>query len=202
MNARKLLLKLLVVAVFITCFTVGSVDAQVPDLSIWVDTWFKVALTRTVYHFSNIGVKPTPNYPVSQSGGIAYVKITAWDTATEGAEFLVADVYAKEDGIWNPIPVATLNIYYFAGSNLKFMGSAQLDDPTGMSMNLLFVFAGKRNIANTKFIMDGSTKLNTMGSSIFEIDDVPGSTERWAGAAKLSGPMVPVSKVPLVLQGL
>ncbi len=110
------------------------------------------------------------------------------------------DVYAKESGNW--IQVDTVNIYYFAGSNLKFVGSAQVDDPTGTSLTLLFVFTGKRNPANTIFIMDGSTKLSTMGSAIFEIDDFPGSTERWAGAAKLSGPMVPVSKLPLPLQGL
>ena len=50
--------------------------------------------------------------------------------------------------------------------------------------------------------MDGSTTLSTMGSSLLEIDDVPGSTERWAGSAKLSGPMVPVSTLPPPLQGL
>jgi len=110
------------------------------------------------------------------------------------------DVYAKESGSW--VLVDTVNIYYFAGSDLKFVGSAQVNDPTGTSLNLLFVFTGKRNTANTKFIMDGSTKLITIGSSIIEIDDFPGSTERWIGAAKLSGPMVPVSKLPPELQGL
>jgi len=109
------------------------------------------------------------------------------------------DVYAKESGIW--VQVGTVNIYYFAGSNLKFVGSALVDDSTGVSLNLLFVFTGKRNTADTKFIMDGSTKLSTMGSSIFEIDDDEGSTERWAGAAKLSGPMVPESTLPPDLQG-
>jgi hypothetical protein len=173
----------------------------VPDLSIWVDTWFKVTEKETLYHFSNIGVKPTPSYAESESADISYVKITDWDTTTTPADpFLVADVYIKESGIW--IFAETVNIYYFAGSNLKFVGSAQTGDPAGVSMNLLFVFTGKRNKTNTNFIMDGTTKLSTMGSSVFEISDAPGSTERWAGAAKLSGPMVPVSKVPLVLQGL
>jgi hypothetical protein len=157
-------------------------------------------MTSTVYHFSNIGVKPTPSYAESESGGTSYIKITDWDTTIPGAEFLVVDVYAKESGIW--VPAETVNIYYFAGSNLKFVGSAQVDDPSGTSLNLLFVFTGKRNRANTDFLMDGSTKLSTMGSAIFEIDDFPGSTERWAGAAQLSGPMVPVSKLPLPLQGL
>lgn len=203
MNARKLLLNALAVAVFLTCSAVGSVHAQVPgqvpDLSIWINTWFKVKMTSTRYHFSNIGVKPTPSHAISEYGGTSYFRITGWDTTTTPADpFLTADVYARDLGIWGV--VETVNIYYFAGSNLKFVGSALVGDPLadtpGASLNLLFVFTGKRNATNTKFIMDGSTKLSTMGSAIFEIDDFPGSTERWAGAAKLSGPMVPESSLP------
>ena len=108
------------------------------------------------------------------------------------------DVYAKESGSW--VLVDTVNIYYFAGSDLKFVGSAQVNDPSGTSLNLLYVFTGKWNPAKANFVMGGPTKLSTMGGSIFEIDDFPGSTERWAGTTKLSGPMVPVSKLPLELQ--
>ncbi len=202
MNARKVLFNVLMVAVFITCSSIGSVHAQVPGvvpgLSIWVNTWFKVKMTSTVYHFSNIGLKPTPNYTVSESGGTSYIKITGWDTTTTPADpFLIADVYAKA-GNW--IRVDTMNIYYFAGSHLKFVGSAlsgnPLADDPGLALSLMFVFTGKRNVANTKFIMDGSTKLSTIGSSIVEIDNVPGSKERWAGSVKLSGPMVPESSLP------
>ena len=203
MNPRNSLFNALMVAVFITCFSIASVHAQVPgvvpDLSIWVNTWFKVKMTSTVYHFSDIGVKPTPNYTVSESGGTSYIKITGWDTTTTPADpFLTADVYIKNVGIWGVID--TVNIYYFAGSNLKFVGSAltgnPLADDPGQAFSLMFVFTGKRNATNTKFILDGSTKLSTIGSSIVEIDDVPGSKERWAGSTKLSGPMVPESSLP------
>jgi hypothetical protein len=204
-----MLLGVLRVGVFLTCFAVGAVYAQVPgevpDLSIWENTWFKVKMTSTVYHFSNIGVKPTPGYTLSESGGTSYINIVEWDTTSEpGDPFLVADVYARESGFW--VQIGSVNIYYFAGSDLKFVGSARVLDPLsddpGTSLTLLFVFTGKRNKANTAFIMDGSTKLSTMGSALFEIDDAEGSTERWAGAAKLSGPMVPVSTLPPPLQGL
>ncbi len=209
MKAGKWLLKGLMVAVFVSFFALGMADAQVsgvvPDLSIWVNTWFKMRMTGTVYHFSNIGVKPTPSYTISDTIGNYYVKIRNWDTTTTPADpFLIADVYKKESGIW--VFDLTVNIYYFAGSNLKFVGSALVGDPLtdtpGPKLSLLFVFTGKRNSANTKFIMDGSTKLSTMGSSIVEIDDIPGSTERWAGSTKFSGPMVPVSSLPPELQGL
>ena len=209
MDARKLLSNALMVAVFITCFAFSAAHAQVPgvvpNLSIWENTWFKLAMTDTLYQFSNIGVKPAPGYPVSEPPDTLYMKITNWDTAVGGSEFLVANVYDKEivsgDPVW--VLVGTVNIYYFAGSDLKFVGSGRLDASNGVSLNLLFVFTGKRDPADTKFIMDGSTRLNTMGSFLLEIDDFPSdSTERWAGSAKLSGPMVPVSKLPLPLQGL
>jgi hypothetical protein len=200
----RTILRTLIFAVFLTCFAIGSVQADtpgvVPDLNIWVGTWFKVTLTSNVYHFSNIGVKPRPSAAIPESGGTSYMKITEWNTTTPGEEYLVVDVYAKESGSW--VLFDTMNIYYFAGNSLKFVGSAKVDDPTGTSLNLLFVFTGKWNPAKMNFKMNGSTKLSTMGSSIFEIDDFPGSTERWAGTAKLSGPMVPVSKLPLELQGL
>jgi hypothetical protein len=199
MKTGRVLVTTLFVLAFVACFIFSTAHAQVPgqvpDLSIWVNTWFKVKLTSTVYHFDNIGVKPTPGYTLSESAGTSYIHITDWDTTTTPADpFLVADVYGKESGIW--IQVNTVNIYYFAGSNLKFVGTAQVDDPTGTSLSLLFVFTGKRNKTNTNFIMDGTTKLGTMGSYLLEIDDFPGSTERWAGAGKISGPMIPESKLP------
>ena len=77
----------LIFAVFLTCFAVGSVQALdtpgvVPDLNIWVGTWFKVANTSNVYHFSNIGVKPKPSASIPESGGTSYMKVTKWDTTT------------------------------------------------------------------------------------------------------------------------
>ena len=77
MNVRRMLVGVLMAGVLLTCFTLGmahaQVPGQVPDLSIWVNTWFKVAMTSTVYHFSNIGVKPTPGYAESESGGTSYL---------------------------------------------------------------------------------------------------------------------------------
>jgi hypothetical protein len=197
--------KALFLVVIVTFFVCGTTHAQVsgvvPDLSIWVNTWFKVNYTRTAYHFQNIGVKPNPASPLPQSGGTSYMKITGWDTTTPGDEFLTADVYSRDlnTGQWDPTPAAELEIYYFAGSNLKFIGSCQVIDAY-QTLSLMFVFTGKRNKADTNFIMDGTTKLGTMGGHVSEIDDVSGSTERWAGAGKISGPMVPESKVPTALK--
>jgi hypothetical protein len=204
MKMQRMLVGVLMVVAFLTCFALGMAHAQVPgvvpDLSDWANnTWFKVKLTRTVYHFSNIGVKPTPSYTLPQSMGTAYLRITNWDATTPGAEFLTASVYAKDPdtGQWVSTPFATFDINYFAGSDLKFIGSGQLLTPDDVTMNLVFVFTGQRNKAGN-FALGGITNLSTIGSSMLEIDDAPGSTERWAGSAKISGPMVPASSVPFV----
>jgi len=208
MKVWRTVLGVLMVGVFLTCFTVVSAHAQVPgevpDLSIWENTWFKVKMTSTVYHFSNIGVRPTPGYTISETGGTAYINVVDWDTTSEpGDPFLVANIYAKESGMWVQLP-GSVKIYYFAGSNLKFVGSALVGNPLsedpGTSLTLLFVFTGKRNKTNTAFIMGGESKLSTMGSGLLEIDDAEDSTERWAGSAQLSGPMVPESSLPPELQ--
>ena len=196
MKARKWLLNGLMVVVFVSCFALGTAHAQVfPNLSDWVDTWFKVSLNRTVFHYSNVGVKPTPSDQVTQPMGKAYIHITGWNDTTH---ILTADIYAKDldTGDWVTTPFASIDIEYFAGTELKFTGATQLlsGDPTsGVSMNLIFVFTGKKNPAGN-FILGGTSKLSTIASNILEIDDV--GPERWVGSAKISGPMVPASSVP------
>jgi hypothetical protein len=190
---------LVTIVTFFICSTAHA--AEVPDLSIYEGKWFKVKLTRKAYHFSEIGVKPQPAGPTSQPGGTAYLKITSWDS-TPGSESLTAEVYTQDHntGDWIQTPFATFPIYYFAGSDLKFVGSARIEIPDDVTMNLVLVFTGKRNKTNTDFNMGGATKLSTIGSSMLEIDDVPGSTERWAGSITLKGPMVAESTVPAAIR--
>jgi len=96
-----------------------------------------------------------------------------------------------------------LKITYFAGSDLKFIGSALLETPDDVTMGLIFVFTGKKNLAGN-FILGGVTKLSTISGSILEIDDAEDAPpdvklkERWAGSATISGPMVPESSLPFI----
>jgi len=62
----------------------------------------------------------------------------------------------------------------------------------------IFAFNGKRNLAGD-FVLGGVTTVKTLGGYYFELDDIEGSTERWAGSFSITGPMVPESKVPDVL---
>jgi hypothetical protein len=200
MKAQRMWVGGLMVAVFLTCFAVGTVHAQpgvFPDLSIWTNTWFKLKLTVNVYSFDNVGVKPKPSAPVPQNMGTAYINITNWDGINH---ILTADIYAKdhETGQWIQF-LQGLEITYFAGSDLKFIGSAQLVTPDDVTMSILFVFTGKKYLAGPKagdFMLAGVTKLGSIGSSVLEIDDALGSTERWAGSLTVSGPMVPESSLP------
>ena len=195
MKARKWLIKSLMVAVFLTCFAIGGVHAQpvYPDLADWANnTWFKLTLTATVFHYESVGVKPTPSYAVPVNMGKAYMNIRAWDALNH---ILTADIYAKDPntGQWITSPHFTTSIEYFTGTALQFRASAQVVDPDGITMNLILVFNGKKNLAGD-FILGGTTKMSSMASNILNIDDV--GPERWVGSVKLSGSMVPASSLP------
>jgi hypothetical protein len=191
MKSRNLLLNGLMVVVFVTCLTHGTAHAQpgeFPNLSDWIGTWFKLTVTATAFHYPNVGVKPNPSYAQAATMGKAYLNITDWDGINH---ILTADIYTKDHDTdeWITTPFAAMNIEYFAGTALQFRGSARLADPNDVTMNLIFVFSGKQTLAGD-FILGGITKVSTMASNILEIDDAEGSTERWIGSVKISGPMV------------
>jgi len=196
MHARKLLLNVLMAAVFITCFTLGTAHAQgePPDLTRWVGTWFKLTLTANVYHYSNIGVKPSPSYRVTDAESGIYMKIAGWDA---GTRILQATAYPKEGGVYSPLVSIPLDMNYFAGDGLKFVCSSFVDE-AGMQNGFILFFKGKLNTAGD-FVLGGETNFKSLGGYYLETDDVPGSTERWAGSATLVGKMIPLSKVPSIL---
>ncbi|MEB2307963.1 MAG: hypothetical protein OZ917_01470 [Candidatus Brocadiaceae bacterium] len=207
MKTQRLSIGVLMIAVFVTYFTLGTARAEgkgeYPNLTDWANTWFKVKLTGTTYHFDGIGVKPKPAAPVSQTMGIAYVHITNWDGDNH---VLAADVYIKDDetGEWK-LFFNGVDITYFAGSDLKFIGSAQWVIPDDVTLHLLLVFTGSKYTKGAKtgqFKLGGETKLSTIGGSLLEIDDAEDAPpelplkERWAGSASISGPMVSESSLP------
>jgi hypothetical protein len=194
MKAKRFFLTCLVVFLLAGLST-GPVHAQlVPDLSIWVDTWFKLSITQNVYHFDNIGMKPTPGSMLS-GAGISFMHIVGWDLAT-GA--LTANIYGKNAGVWDPKSFLTVSLPYFAGSDLKFAASLKSETAESTVWAVLF-FKGKKDETG-QFILDGTTNVKTLGGAYSEIDDVPGSTERWAGSIAMNGTMVPLFKVPVAIR--
>jgi hypothetical protein len=160
-----------------------------PDLSQWVDSWFKITHTAKGYHYDDIDVGPSPKRQIRERSP-GYMKITGWDDVNE---ILLATVYIRVGGAWSPANFLDLEINYFAGDALDFIG--QSATPVE---NLVLHFKGKLNNQGA-FVMKGRTSVKSLGGIYLEIDDVPGSTERWAGSAAVSGKMIPVSKVPAVL---
>jgi len=209
MKAQRMWVCVLMVAAFITCFAFGMAHAQVkgkyPDLGDWAATWFKVKLIVTTYHFDGVGIKPVSSAPATQPMGTAYINIKSW-SPTEPPT-LTADIWAREDGVWMPL-FRDLVITYFAGSDLKFVGKAQLATLDDVTMSLIFIFTGSKYAPGTpkagQFKLGGATKLGTIGSSILEIDNAddapvdPNLKERWAGSATISGSMVPESSLPFI----
>ena len=191
---KRLLQTCMVVFLVAGLFTV-SVHAQVaPDLSSWVDTWFKLSVTQNVYHFADIGVKPNPGFLLSGTEK-SYMHIVGWDLATAT---LTANVYSRNAGLWDPASFMTVTLNYFAGSDLKFATSLQAGAANSNLWAVMF-FKGKKTPGG-QFILDGVTNMKTLGGAYTEIDDVLGSTERWAGSILIGGPMVPLSKVPAAIR--
>lgn len=183
--------------VFVLLLAVGitipsQLPAQtVPDLSIWVGTWFKVNGTDIRYEYSDIGVKPVPPY-LTEKHNYPFVRITSWDPDTK---ILTMNAYMQDDfGNWNPTPVLVFEVNYFAGNQLNFTGWYHMVLASGSVYSGMFVFKGKLN-RQDQFIYRGKTFVKTLGAYQGWIEDAPG-TERQAARIKDLMVMVPESKVP------
>jgi hypothetical protein len=163
-----------------------------------VNQWFKVTSTLKMFHFADIGVKPTPSYQVIETYP-AYIKIAGWDSNTR---ILTVNYYAKDhSGNWILDPIV-MNLSYFAGSQLNFVCSSEVETATQARFGFTMRFKGVYNAITQKFKMGGYSFLKTLGGHYVDITDIPDETDRWAGTVKFAGAMVPLSKVPPVLQGL
>ena len=198
MKRAGLLVFVLVAVSLLAWFDCGTARAQtLPNLSIWENTWFKVKLTATVYRFEDIGQKPKGK-PVTAPGDLAYLKIVSWSPVDEKTGTLALRVYPQvSKGVFSPDVSIDVGLSYFAGSDLNFVCYGQAD--TGFTeMGFLIFFKGKQDKSGN-FVLNGKTYLKTLAGFYLEEDDVPESTERWAGSAALKGAMVPESKVPPAL---
>jgi len=186
---RSWLIGVVVVAVFVM-LPLGMAQAQ-EDLSMWQGKWFKVTYTKTALHYSGPGVKPTPNALGTSSGpGYLYVRLVEGEKLT-----LTAYTKHPETGQWSADPFAELILNYFAGDELNFtswgeMGNAFLFSQLGIQIT---------GVKNKKTLLLQTGTFKTLGGFVMENDDVPGSTELWAGGLKINGTWVDQSKVPVDL---
>lgn len=199
MNIRSGLLRVVAVAVLVTCLGVGLSHAQVlPNLSSWTNTWFKVFLTRNVFHYGDIDVLPTPSYRQSGTSPVpAYMYINSWDSVN-GVLQVILYPPDPDNGTYDKSRFETIDLQYFAGNDLKFVCAGEVVSSDGTTLGFTMYFKGVKKSGN--FVLGGYTNLTTLGGYYLEVDNAPGSTERWAGSMTIKGNMIPVTRVPSVLQ--
>jgi hypothetical protein len=182
----------LCLALFLGSFLFHPAEAQtVPDLSIWINTWFQMHSTDIRYTYADIGVKPVPGHLTTKHYNL-FAKISSWDS---DLKILTVDAYGRDQlGNWNPTPVATFQVNYFAGTQLKFTGWYHMVLTNGSVYSGMWDFKGKLNNQG-KFIYGGETFFKTLGTYEGWVADAP-DTERQAARIDDLMTMVPVSKVP------
>jgi len=150
------------------------------DPGVWVGKWFKVTIAFNRLRISSTGVR------TDRQRGAAYGKIESWNPS--GGQLVATfHFYAPDSQSWF---ARSADLTVFAGSDLDLFvlgTSATKLQEFGFTARL----QGKQKGGALK-----SASLRSLGGYSWEIDDVPGSDERWIGSFGLSGKLIDESKVP------
>lgn len=150
------------------------------DPGVWVGRWFKVTIALNRQHLTSSGVRP------DRQRGTAYGKVESWN-ATDGTFATTFHFYAPDSRTWF---VRSVDVAVFAGSDLDLFVTA-----TSATSLQEIAFTGRLQGKQKGGVLK-SASFRSLGGYSWEIDDVPGSNERWIGAFSLGGKMVDESKVP------
>ena len=180
MNVKKVFVVAGMSIMILVIAAVGMVNAQ-PDLSIWEGRWFTVNINVKGVAYDGFALI---NF---REKNVGYWKIIGWNPGTEELE---VDVYEYDDESlqWERIIIF---LHFHAGSELDFV------------CNLLQQDAFKTDAFTARITgrerrgMLSSATFKGLGGCSWEIDDVPGSNERWTVGASLRGKMISAEKVPV-----
>lgn len=201
MRSSKIWLVGLLVSVIIGFFTVGTVHAQLPDLTMWDNSWFKLTVTEKLYEFPDQTAKPSPTTRVVSTRP-AYLHITAvtLDPGPPESISISADLFIKDPltGDWNPVPLAVLDLEYFAGDDLKFVCRTFINT-TNVRYATTIYFSGVLTTSGLD-LKNTDTTMATKGSTFTQV--IPATPQWLAGELNMSGTKVAESTVPTVLTGL
>ena len=182
MRTRKTSIGVLTIAVLVILFGLNTAHAQgsYPDLSIWLNQWFKVSFSLQRLYFVDIGISPNPGQDVQKATGyLVCTGLTPTPFDPKVSPILSCDIYIlNEAGVWQPYP---FDFNYVAGDVTNF---ASWSVTSGNAFTVQIKGTQKKNGT-----FSGATA-KTLGGYSWEIDDVPGSTERWVGSLKFSGAWV------------
>jgi hypothetical protein len=182
MRTGKVSIGVLIVVFLMTCLSFSTAHAQgsYPNLGIWLNQWFKVSLSLQRLYFSDIGVAPDPGLDVVKSTGyLICTDLTQTPFDPIVSPILSCDIYVQNDAaVWEPYP---FDFHYVGGDVSNFASWAE-------TLGNAFTVQVK-GTQKTNGTFSGAT-IKTLGGFSWEIDNVPGSTERWVGSLKFSGSWV------------
>ena len=188
MKKVKIGLGVFLAVVLIGSFFFTTAHAQqnpYPDLSIWLKQWFKLSVIFQELHFSNIGVPPSPGQEVERwPGYLVCTSLNPTPYDPKISPIFSCNIYGPNpDGSWG---VDQMSINYVAGDVSNFAGWAELTVPGMLANAFTIQINGKQKKDGT---FTGAT-IKTLGGYRWELDDLPGSTERWVGSIRFSGTWV------------
>ena len=185
MKKAKTGLGIFLAVVLIGSFFLSPAHAQnYPDLSMWLNQWFKVSLMLRVLHFSNIGVPPDPGQDVGR--GTAYLVCTSLTPTPFNPNIspvLSCDIFVQnEAGDWQ---FEDFSFNYVGGDVSNFAGWSTIASATFENAFTVQIKGTKKKDGT----LTGAT-IKTLGGYTWEIDDVPGFTGRWVGTLNFKGTWV------------
>jgi len=175
-----------VVVVLMGLFGLSTAHAQVsyPNLSLWLNQWFKVSFSFQELHFGDVGVPPDPGKQIEKANAyLVCTGLTPDPFNPSVSPVLSCFIHApNEEGSWDSYP---FEFNYVAGSASNF-ACWSVSSSDNLTNAFTVQIKGKEKKPG---IFTGAT-VKTLGGYVWEIDDVQGSTERWVGSLQFSGAWV------------
>ncbi len=177
MKMRKTGLIVLVAWLSIIWVGLSTADAQ-PDMSLWLDQWFKIKFKQKGYDFNGermSGDQDNIEY--------TYMKVWNWDPATGDLD---VDLYYQPTYVADWIVVSD-KLRFFTGTNLEFLATFDYASST-LAFTFLAKIEGKLKNLGLK-----SAKLESLGGYYLQTDS--GSNVSRGLQITLSGDIIEATKV-------
>jgi len=159
--------------------------AQLPDLAPWDGIWVKAKVKQKGFAFR----VNAPGVQKDRGAMAVYLQLHVDGLAPEP---LTADVWVRNDA-WEK---STIPLLYLGGAAADFAAyfnqvPAAPDPVVDLELHLAFVLRLRGKIAGG---VVGKGTVKSLGGYFIELDDVPGSDERFAGALAVKGKIT--TKIP------
>jgi hypothetical protein len=159
----------------------GCMARQLPDMSQWLGTWFKVKLKTNCSTF----IESAALFVKEKNTDTGYMNIWKWDSNSGELHF---DYYEDDTGVWNAF---TDTLHFFAGTDMQFLFWYGSYDDT-MESTLTGEIKGKVKNGILK-----NASIKTLGGILMEVQN--DNNQYSACEQIMEGNMLNESKVPVPL---